>query len=39
MSYGELLDKSTSWDKINPLIDSNELFAFEDLTENDIVVR
>lgn len=39
MGYGEILDKSRNWDENFPLIMKNELFANEDLTENDIVIR
>lgn len=39
MGYGEILEKSSKWEQIYPLIPENELFALEDLSENDIVVR
>jgi hypothetical protein len=39
MNYGDLLSASRLWDKKSPLMQSNELFSNEGLTENDIVVR
>jgi hypothetical protein len=39
MGYGEILEKSSKWEQVYPLIAENELFAIEDLSENDIVVR
>lgn len=39
MGYGEILDKSSKWEHVFPMIAENELFAIEDLSENDIVIR
>lgn len=39
ISYDEILDKSKSWDKEKPLIESSELSRLYDLTDNDIIIR
>ena len=39
MTYGEIINKSSIWDKQSPYLSQNELISFEDLTENDIIVR
>jgi hypothetical protein len=39
ISFDEVLDKSKSWDKDKPLIESSELSRLNDLTDNDIIIR
>lgn len=39
MRYGEVIDKSKEWDLKAPFIAGHELFASDDLTENDLMIR
>jgi len=39
MNFGEIINRSRDWDLKSPYIKENELFTYEDLTENDIIVR
>lgn len=39
ISFDEVLNKSKSWDKEKPLIESSELSRLYDLTDNDIIIR
>jgi len=39
MSYGDIIDKSKTWNKSSPYLELNELSANDDLTENDIIIR
>ena len=39
MNYGEILERSKSWDFVQPMLESNELVMTDDLTDNNIVVR
>jgi phosphatidylinositol N-acetylglucosaminyltransferase subunit Q len=39
ISFDEILEKSKSWDKEKPLLDTSELSRLYDLTDNDIIIR
>ena len=39
MNYSDIIVKSKEWDMSKPFFDKNELFANDDLTENDIIIR
>ena len=39
ISFDEILEKSKSWDKQKPLIETSELSRLYDLTDNDIIIR
>lgn len=39
ISFDVLLEKSKSWDKDKPLVESSELSRLYDLTDNDIIIR
>ena len=39
VGFYDLIEKCSTWDKIKPIFDRNELVMVDDLTDNDIVVR
>lgn len=39
MNFGEILERSKTWDYMQPILESNELVMTDDLTDNNIVVR
>lgn len=39
MNFGEVIDRSNSWDKLGPYLPQNELLLRADLTPNDLAIR